>query len=69
MEMTEELCACLALQNDIASNKDEVMRRLKAVIEGERNRLRHFYVAVAVRPEKAHLSNEVLSEGELRNAL
>jgi hypothetical protein len=36
MEITEELRACLALQNEIASKRDELMRRLKAVIEGER---------------------------------
>ena len=38
MDITEELRACLALQNEIASKKEELMRRLKAVIEGERSR-------------------------------
>ena len=38
MEMTEELRACLALQNEIASKQQELRRRFKAIIEGERAR-------------------------------
>jgi len=38
MEMAEELRACLALQNEIASKQQELRRRFKAIIEGERAR-------------------------------
>ena len=48
MEMTEELRACLALQNEIASKQQELRRRFKAVIESERARGYHGKVSVII---------------------
>jgi len=48
MEMAEELRACLALQNEIASKQQELRRRFKAIIEGERARGNHGKISVII---------------------